>query len=97
MKRKIYAKKYRYQRWKENQNRTPEKNKNLNIRAYNKDSAHSEHKYNLWPKVPIFSNEFCHFCGKPGIIIEKFPRRGYGKNESTKLAQFNREKMAQFC
>jgi len=21
---------------------------------------------------------FCHFCGKPGIIVLEFPRRGYG-------------------
>ena len=22
---------------------------------------------------------FCHFCGSEGVIVEKFPRRGYGK------------------
>ena len=23
---------------------------------------------------------FCHFCGSKGVIVEKFPRRGYGKS-----------------
>lgn len=31
-------------------------------------------------KGKVGSVGFCHFCGSGGIILEKFPRRGYGKS-----------------
>ena len=30
-------------------------------------------------KVKIGEKGRCHFCGTSGVIVEKFPRRGYGK------------------
>jgi len=29
--------------------------------------------------LPAANPHFCHFCGRPGVVVEKFPRRHYGK------------------
>jgi len=29
--------------------------------------------------LPPVKPHFCQFCGKPGSVVEKFPRRPYGK------------------
>jgi hypothetical protein len=26
-----------------------------------------------------FGQGYCHFCGRPGVIVSRFPRKGYGK------------------
>jgi len=36
-------------------------------------------KNNVQAKRKIGVIGFCHFCGSEGVIVEKFPRRGYGK------------------
>jgi len=27
----------------------------------------------------FFGQGYCHFCGRPGVIVSRFPRKGYGK------------------
>ncbi len=35
---------------------------------------------------PLFRIGRCHFCGSVGLIVDQFPRRGYGKrNDSMKI------------
>ncbi len=32
---------------------------------------------------------FCHFCGEKGVVVEHFPRRGYGRrNSGTNIISF---------
>ena len=39
----------------------------------------SRGKNNVQVKGKVGAIGFCHFCGSKGVIVEKFPRRGYGK------------------
>ena len=34
------------------------------------------------PQNHPFTNPCCHFCGRKGVIVDHFPRRGYGKRSS---------------
>lgn len=35
-----------------------------------------------WGATPLLRTGRCHFCGSPGIIVDRFTRRGYGKQNS---------------
>lgn len=39
-------------------------------------------KSNIQVKGKVGAIGFCHFCRSEGVIVEKFPRRGYGKSFS---------------
>jgi hypothetical protein len=39
----------------------------------------SRGKNNFQLNKKIGTRGFCHLCGSEGEIVEKFPRRGYGK------------------
>ncbi len=34
------------------------------------------------PHTHPFIVDCCHFCGKKGVVVEHFPRRGYGRRSS---------------
>jgi hypothetical protein len=34
------------------------------------------------PQYHPFTSPRCHFCGRKGVIVDHFPRRGYGKRSS---------------
>jgi hypothetical protein len=31
-------------------------------------------------KKVVGEKAYCHFCGSEGLVVEKFPRRGYGQD-----------------
>ena len=34
------------------------------------------------PQDHLFIVPCCHFCGEKGVVVEHFPRRGYGRRNS---------------
>ncbi|MBM9515245.1 hypothetical protein [Desulfogranum marinum] len=41
------------------------------------------------PQDHPFTVPCCHFCGAKGVIVEHFPRRGYGRrNSGAKIQPF---------
>ena len=34
------------------------------------------------PQDHVFTVQCCHFCGRNGVVVEYFPRRGYGRRNS---------------
>jgi hypothetical protein len=34
---------------------------------------------NKWLEPPLLRIGRCHFCGSVGLIVDRFPRRDYGK------------------
>jgi hypothetical protein len=38
--------------------------------------------HDRFPQEVPFSTLCCHFCGEKGVVVEHFPRRGYGRRSS---------------
>jgi hypothetical protein len=77
-------KRRRWRLWKENAkyggNRTQgRKWKNYYKAFLDTHFSLSRGKNNFQLNKKIGTRGFCHLCGSEGEIVEKFPRRGYGK------------------
>jgi len=46
----------------------------------------------IHPRIGVGNKGQCHFCGFFGIIVNKFPRRGYGNKNSRAQRGCNRKK-----
>jgi hypothetical protein len=37
--------------------------------------------------IPL-GHGYCHFCGRPGVIVSRFPRKGYGKRRYETVSHY---------
>jgi hypothetical protein len=36
----------------------------------------------------LFGLDYCHICGRPGVIVSRFPRKGYGKRRYVTVSHY---------